>query len=106
MGKLYTDILKDFQEPDSSKVEKVIKKDSSLIIPHLDFFREEMSVLGSSNTTLVAFGGLVYSILNDHLSTEFSIAKIDHYAVRSSKEKYRKKVLSQIANLDSMSSQN
>lgn len=105
-GSYMTDILKDFQEPDSSKVEKIIKKDPSLIFPHLDFFREEISVLGNSKTTLVAFGGLVYSILNDHLSTEFSISKIDHYAVRSSKEKYREKVLAQIANLNSINSQN
>ena len=105
-GSYMTDILKDFPEPDSSKVEKVIKNDPSLIIPHLNFFREEMSMLGNKDTTLVAFGGLVYSILSDHLSAEFSVAKIDHYAVRLSKEKYRKKVLAQIANLDPMRTQN
>lgn len=96
-GSYMTDILKDFQEPDSSKVEKSIKTDPSLVIPHLDFFREEVALLGNRNVTLVAFGRITYSILSDHLSAEFNIETIDHYAVRSSAEKYREKVRVQIS---------
>lgn len=95
-GSYMTDFFKNFPEPDSSKVEGIIRKNPRIIEPHVQLFREEIAILGNQNIKIVAFGSLVYSLLKECLSDEFSVYKIDHYAVRLEKNRYREKVWSQI----------
>ena len=87
-----TDIIKDFKELISGNVLSYLKKNREFEIENINFFRKELIEIGAKNPILIAFGNIVYEILNRYLENEFKIFKITHYAHQMSKEKYREEV--------------
>ena len=90
-GAYMTDILKDYPEKDSNKVNAHLKKHPELEQQNITRFRQEITDIGANNPLLVAFGGIVYEILRRNLK-DFKIVKIPHYAHFMNKEKYRDQV--------------
>ena len=91
-GAYMTDIIKDFEELISGNVLSYLKKNRKFEIENINFFRKELIEIGAKNPILIAFGNIVYEILNRYLENEFKIFKITHYAHQMSKEKYREEV--------------
>ena len=91
-GAYMTDIIKDFKELISGNVLSYLKKNREFEIENINFFRKELIEIGAKNPILIAFGNIVYEILNRYLEDEFKIFKITHYAHQMSKEKYREEV--------------
>ena len=90
-GGYMTDILKDYPEKDSKKVNTHLKKHPALEQQNITKFRQEITDIGATNPLLVAFGNIVYDILKRNLA-DFEIVKIPHYANYVAKEKYREQV--------------
>ena len=88
-GAYMTDIIKDFEEKISGKVKSYLRENRNFEKENVDFFVQELSDIGATNPTLIAFGNESYDILKRNLNNEFKIHKIPHYANYSSKEKYR-----------------
>ena len=88
-GAYMTDIIKDFEEKISGKVKSYLRENRDFEKENVDFFVQELSEIGATNPTLIAFGNESYDILKRNLNNEFKIHKIPHYANYSSKEKYR-----------------
>lgn len=97
-GAYMTDIIKNFKEPDSTKILRALKADPSLERMHVDSFKEELAAIGAEKATLVAFGGGVYDILSRHLQGQFRFMRIPHYAARCNKENYKTNVIDCIKN--------
>jgi len=76
-----------------------LKANPALVEQNIEHFREELRDLNCAAPTILAFGVGAYNILNDNLgSGEYlRLIKLTHYSHYISKEKYREKVLSQIA---------
>lgn len=92
-GAYMTDILKNFEERDSSKVAKYIKNYPETLDSHFINFEREMKHLGVTKPLLFAFGGLTHNILKCRYQDSFRIIKLMHYSNKISKEKYREHVL-------------
>ena len=92
-GGYLTDIIKDFDQKISGKVVSFLKENQRFEKENVDYFLEEISYLGVTNPILIALGTPTYEILDRHLSNQFKIIKIRHYAFRESKESYRSHVL-------------
>ena len=90
-GAYMTDILKDYPETDSQKVNAHLKKHPELEQQNIVRFLQEIKDIGATKPFLVAFGNIVYDILKRNLR-EFEMVKIPHYAHFISKEKYREQV--------------
>jgi hypothetical protein len=91
-GAYMTDIIKDFDEKISGKVKSYLRENRDFEKENVDFFVQELSDIGATNPTLIAFGNESYDILKRNLNNEFKIHKIPHYANYSSKEKYRQQI--------------
>ena len=91
-GAYMTDIIKDFEEKISGKVKSYLRENRDFEKENVDFFVQELSDIGATNPTLIAFGNESYDILKRNLNNEFKIHKIPHYANYSSKEKYRMQI--------------
>ena len=91
-GAYMTDIIKDFEELISGNVLSYLKKNKDFEIENVNFFRQELIEVGATKPTLIAFGNIVYEILNRYLENEFKTFKITHYAHQMSKENYREEV--------------
>lgn len=83
----------DFDQKISGKVVSFLKENQRFEKENVDYFLEEISYLGVTNPILIALGTPTYEILDRHLSNQFKIIKIRHYAFRESKESYRSHVL-------------
>jgi hypothetical protein len=92
-GSYITDIIKDFEQKISGKVMKYLKSNQEFELDNINTFRNEIKCLEIEKPILIAMGNDVYNILSRHFKNEYTIIKIPHYAMRSSKEKYRKTVL-------------
>ena len=91
-GAYITDIIKDFDQKKSGKVMSVLRKNPAFEQENVEFFREELIDLGSSNPILIAFGQVTYSILARNFWSDYRIIRIPHYSDYCSKEKYRGEV--------------
>ena len=97
-GAYMTDILKDYPEKDSKKVDLHLKNHPELEQQNITRFHQEIMDIGATNPHFIAFGDIVYKILKRNMS-EFKIVKIPHYAHRIAKEKYREQVKAILVNL-------
>jgi len=97
-GAYMTDIIKNYPEVNSKKVFQTLKKDPNKVKENIDFFEKELKFVCSDKPLILAFGTQAFEILEKNLdkSTYTKLIKITHYSYRIGKEKYRKKVLSQI----------
>lgn len=93
-GSYITDIIKEFPEINSSKVEKYLKKNPNIIDENIKNFEKELQILTDKKPIIIAVGNKSHEILKNNLSNKFTIYKIKHYAYPISKENYRKEVLS------------
>ncbi len=91
-GAYMTDIIKDFEEKVSGKVQSFLKDNRDFEKENVKFFLNELSEVGAINPTLIAFGNVAFDILKRNLKEKFNIIKIPHYAARPGKEKYREQV--------------
>ena len=91
-GAYMTDIIKDFEEKVSGKVQRFLKDNRDFEKENIKFFLKELSEVGAINPTLIAFGNVAFDILKRNLKEKFNIVKIPHYAARPGKEKYREQV--------------
>lgn len=92
-GAYITDIIKNLQEVDSTKVLQYIQEHPSVLQEHIDNFRMELSLF-PEKPTLIALGSAVFDILSTHLHSEYTIKKIHHYSFTGiSKELYREELL-------------
>ena len=91
-GAYMTDIIKDFEEKVSGKVQSFLKDNRDFEKENVKFFLNELSEVGAINPTLIAFGNVAFDILKRNLKEKFNIVKIPHYAARPGKEKYREQV--------------
>ena len=91
-GAYMTDIIKDFEEKMSGKVKSYLRENREFERVNVKFFIDELSDIGASNPTLIAFGNESFDILKRNLKEDFQILKVPHYANYSSKEKYRLQV--------------
>ena len=95
-GGYMTDIIKDYDEQDSGKVEAELRKNRDLEESSVIRFREEIADLAPRNPTIVAFGRAAYSILERNLKKDCEVGLISHYAIYANKEKYRRMVAAEI----------
>lgn len=91
-GAYMTDIIKDFDQKASGKVNGYLRKNPAFEQENVAFFRQELSDLGVPNPTLIAFGAVTYSILVRNFSSDYRIVRIPHYSDYCSKERYREDV--------------
>ena len=91
-GGYMTDIIKDFEEKISGKVQDYLSKNRDFEKQNVDIFLEELNDIGAKNPVLIAFGNEVFNILNRHLKDRFKIIKVPHYANYTNKEKYREQI--------------
>lgn len=98
-GAYMTDIVKGEETTNSKDLHARLKANPALVEQNIEHFREELRDLNCTAPTILAFGVVAYSIVHDNLgSGEYSrLIKLTHYSHYISKEKYREKVLSQIA---------
>lgn len=100
-GSYMTDIIKDFVEADSGKVEEYLEKNPKIVKDNLDSFQEELKEL-KVKPILVALGVTVKDILNNHLKDKFEIHDITHYGWQRGAEQYRDKVLEKISLIENI----
>ena len=91
-GSYITDIIKDYEEVDSSKVATHINQDPEFIKENIDIFMDELRLLGGK-PVIIALGNASFKLLKKHLVGNYNIYKIKHYAAYIGKENYRKELL-------------
>jgi len=96
-GGYMTDIIKDFEEKNSQKVNELLTP--KLIRYNIKNFEKEMADIGSTEAKLFAFGDDVYEILADNLGDKYEITKLMHYSERIGQEDYKDDVLEKIIGL-------
>ena len=96
-GAYMTDIIKDFPEVESGKMMSYLRNNKEFEAENTKRFLEEISDLGSTSPTIVAFGKDVFSILERNFKGKFNVLKVPHYSAYTNKEKYRKQVASVIS---------
>ena len=98
-GAYMTDIIKGVVEVDSKNIPKHLKENPDVLDKSIKIFREELRDLGTASPLILAFGRMAYQIMKDHLlpSEYRRLIRLTHYSHQISKEKYREKVLAEIA---------
>ena len=87
-----TDIFKDLVEVNSNNVKKWMKDNKEEVNNQINNFKNEIKMLEIKKPILIAFGNLVYKILNDNLKNEYKIYKVSHYAHFMKEEKYKNEI--------------
>lgn len=89
-GCYMTDILKNFPEPKSAKVNNYIRENPESLDQHFDSFREEVSILGARDAIFLGLGVLASKLLRQALPDDARVIPIRHYSDwRKGKELYR-----------------
>ena len=98
-GAYMTDIIKGVVEVDSKNIPKHLKENPGVLADSLKIFRQELRDLGADSPLILAFGRIAYDIIKENLSSaEYGkLIRLTHYSHQISKEKYREKVLEEIA---------
>ena len=99
-GGYMTDIIKHYPELHGQNVVSFLRDNPDIEKKNIKIFREELKDLGTENPTIIAFGNVVYNILERNLGDQFYINKLTHYSHYISQENYREKVLSLIQEMD------
>ena len=97
-GSYITDIIKYYQEVDSSKVVSYVRNNPEVLKENIEAFREELNLLGG-RPVIVALGGAAYDFLSENLGNEYKIIKVKHYSFTIGKEKYREEMLEALSHL-------
>ncbi|NCC70752.1 hypothetical protein EOM09_04165 [bacterium] len=92
-GAYMTDIIKDFEEKVSENVLKYLKDNKDFELMNIKLFEQEISDLKSKDPIIIAFGNVVFNILNKYFGDKYRIKKVMHYSQQISKENYKEIVL-------------
>lgn len=98
-GAYMTDVIKEVVELRSRHLLDHLKLHPELVSHNMENLRGELADLGHPKPVVLAFGGAVYSLLDQNLGPEHysRLVRITHYSHRISKEEYKKEVHQQIA---------
>ena len=91
-GGYMTDIIKDFEQKTSGKVVSYLKNNKKFEADNIEFFSQELADIGATDPILIAFGKTAFEVLKRYMKDKFKILKLPHYAIYTSKEKYREQV--------------
>ena len=91
-GCYLTDIIKNYPEVNSNNVCKILKENPSMEEECIKMFREELSLLGDTDPTIIALGNVTFEILIRNLGGEYRITKVPHYSNYVNIEVYRNQV--------------
>lgn len=97
-GSYITDIIKYYQEVDSSKALKYIKTHPEAMKKNVEAFRDELRLLGGS-PIIIALGGASYKLLKENFGNEYTIIQIKHYSYTIGKEDYKKELWEAVSHL-------
>lgn len=92
-GAYMTDIIKDFEEKVSENVLKYLKDNKDFELMNIKLFEQEISDLKSKDPIIIAFGNVVFNILNKYFGDKYRIKKVMHYSQQISKKNYKEIVL-------------
>jgi len=95
-GAYMTDVFTDLPETDSKIVRKWRAEHPEAVATHLARLEHELAAL-DSNPLILVFGHLAYSSLTPDFRRSHRVVRIDHYSRFMNQERYREKVLGQIA---------
>ena len=98
-GAYMTDIIKGLVEVDSKNVIKHLKDNPNTLESSLKTFRDEITDLGVTAPTILAFGTIAHKILfRNLLPSEYTrLIKLTHYSHQISKEHYKATVSEEIS---------
>ncbi len=88
-GAYMTDIIKDFEEKISGKVDIYLKNNLEFELKNIKFFEQEIKDLKCKDPLIIAFGNVTFDIINKNLGSRFRIKKAMHYSQQISKENYK-----------------
>lgn len=91
-GSYITDIIKYYQEVDSTKAAKYAKSHPEVMKENIEAFNEELRLLGGS-PVIVALGDAASDLIKENFCGVNEITKIKHYAFTIGKEDYRAEVI-------------
>jgi len=91
-GGYMTDIIKNYNQKESGRVEAYLKINPEFEKQNVKSFLEELIDIDSKDPILIAFGKVTYEVLYRNLKKKVKISKVPHYANYESKEKYRAQV--------------
>ena len=92
-GAYITDIFKDVEEVDSTKIMKFMNVNYEIVDHHIKKLQLEIAdVSRNEDTKIVAIGGASYSVLKKYFSKSHEVLKIRHYANRMQLESYREEM--------------
>lgn len=100
-GAYMTDIIKNFEEQNSSNVSLFCKQNKEFEIHNIKLFEQEIKDLKCVDPFIIAFGNNTYDLLTKHFGQIFRIKKVIHYSHHMSKENYRNAVLKTLLNKES-----
>ena len=86
-----TDIIKDFEEKLSGKVNSYLRKNPDFLKKNIDSFKKELTDIGCIKPIIICFGNDVYNILSKEYKGK-KVYKLTHYSARISKESFKKEV--------------
>ena len=91
-GSYITDIIKYYQEVDSSKAVKYATSHPEIMRQNIEAFKDELRLLGG-NPIIFALGEASFDLMKKYLHGDYTIIKIKHYSYTISKENYRKELI-------------
>ena len=97
-GAYMTDIIKNVEMVESSKLLEHLKTSPVLVRQNVDTFCEEVLDLDSGKPTVLAFGKAAHSLIEEFVPRHVyqQLIKLTHYSHWISKEDYRRTVLDQV----------
>lgn len=96
-GAYMTDVIKNFAEPMSENMLAYIRKHPDFERTQIQRLRQELALVGATNSVLVAFGNIAHTLIQRHFADECRIMLLPHYANHGSQVAYRAQVLDRIA---------
>jgi hypothetical protein len=88
-GGYMTDIIKNYDEVDGTKVYKHIRQNPDFVQDNVKCFLKEIDTLNVKNPEIIAIGSSAHTVLTQNLANKFKIKKIPHYSQWISPEKYK-----------------
>lgn len=98
-GAYMTDIIKNLVMLKSNDVVKHLKDNPGVIAENIKVFEKELEDIGAQKPVILAFGKDTYRILKENLNPEVysKLIKLTHYSHQIGKEKYREKMMKEVA---------
>ena len=99
-GSYMTDIIKDFEEKVSSKLNVFLRNNLEFEKENIKFFEKELDFIECKNPILIAFGNSCFELLNKYFKNKYKIFKVSHYSSLITKEYLRNEFLEIISKIE------